>query len=169
MGSPFHFPRQLARNRQGAPPLDLGLVIDSSLPRGKGADALKAFLDAFAPRRTRIGIRVDGNNLVLPVLDRYQQPWDLVESCFLDVLYDLTEGVSLSFLPFRVNYPLHFLTTPRSSAEEPRRARHLSRQHASGEKRQAASSQGRHRLEQQQRSDSDSSARFYLEGRPPRA
>jgi hypothetical protein len=65
---------------------------------GKVGDALKAFLDAFAPRRARIGIRVEGNNLVLPVLDRYQQPWDLVESCFLDGLYDLTEGVSLELL-----------------------------------------------------------------------
>jgi hypothetical protein len=34
----------------------------------------------------------DGNDLALPVLDYYQQPWDLVESCFLDGLYDLTEG-----------------------------------------------------------------------------
>lgn len=63
---------------------------------GKGADAVKAFLDAFAPRRTRIGVRVDGNSLVLPVLDHYQEPWDLVESCFLDRMYDLTERVSLS-------------------------------------------------------------------------
>lgn len=65
---------------------------------GKVADTVKAFLDAFAPRRTRIGVRADGNNLVLPVIDRYQKPWDLVESCFLDGMYDLTERVSLIFL-----------------------------------------------------------------------
>lgn len=132
MGSPLHLPRQLARSKPKALPLDVGLVIDPSIPMGKVADALKAFLDAFAPRRTRFGVRAEGNDLVLPVLDRYQQPWDLVESCFLDGLYDLTERVSLSSL-FLADSTLssHFLTTPRSfHPEEPRRARRLSRQHA---------------------------------------
>lgn len=117
----MRFPQVLARSTSDAPLLDVGLALHSDVPSDTAARTLRAFLNAFAPRRTRFAVRVEAS-FVPPAPEddnnnHYDEPWSLVEAFHLEAPFALTEDVSSrSSVLFCC---AHFLTI-RSFPEEPR-------------------------------------------------
>jgi hypothetical protein len=84
----------LARGNSDARLLNVGLEFNSFNSRAPCfGRVLRAFLDAFAPRRTRFIVRSEGSPVLLAA-NNDQEPWNLVEALELDAPYALTEGVS---------------------------------------------------------------------------
>lgn len=163
----MRFPQVLARSTSDAPLLDVGLALHSDVPSDTAARTLRAFLNAFAPRRSRFAVRVEAS-FVPPAPEddddnnNSHEPWSLVEVFHLEAPFALTEDVSLcSFVFWFAAFP----DERGSFIEKPRQTCRVSRQHARGDRRQAATGQA-HVL--QQRLDFSSSPDFELERRPPR-
>ncbi|GAA5960388.1 hypothetical protein JCM8115_001164 [Rhodotorula mucilaginosa] len=86
----------LARGGPDARILNVGLTLCSK--SSFVGHVLPAFLDAFAPRRTRFTVRTVVSSPVPLAVDDDQEPWNLVEALELDAPYALTEGRNLADL-----------------------------------------------------------------------